>query len=69
MPRFEPYNHDQNAMVMINYQDQFHPSTFEHGVNYLIEHKSDLTVFHANYCKTSATTMRPVGWSMMQLFL
>ncbi|KKO03307.1 hypothetical protein LCGC14_0097200 [marine sediment metagenome] len=46
MPRFKPYNHDQNAMVVINYQDQLQPGTFEHAVHYLIEHKLDLSVFH-----------------------
>ncbi|BCB61389.1 hypothetical protein HaloA020_20900 [Halomonas sp. A020] len=35
MPRFKPYNYDQNAMVVINYQDQLQPSTFEHAVHYL----------------------------------
>ncbi|MCK0746342.1 hypothetical protein L1073_14550 [Chromohalobacter nigrandesensis] len=39
MLRFKPYNHDQNAMVVINYQDQLQPGTFEHAVHYLIEHK------------------------------
>ncbi|WP_442907869.1 transposase, partial [Halomonas sp. 156] len=49
MPRFKPYNHDQNAMVVINYQDQLQPGTFEHAVHYLIEHKLDLSVFHPKY--------------------
>ncbi|MDV6318710.1 hypothetical protein [Chromohalobacter sp. HP20-39] len=43
MPRFKPYNHDQSAMVVINYQDQLQPGTFEHAVHYLIEHKLDLS--------------------------
>ncbi|CAD5253361.1 transposase (fragment) [Halomonas sp. 59] len=49
MPRFKAYNHDQNAMVVINYQDQLQPGTFEHAVHYLIEHKLDLSVFHPKY--------------------
>ncbi|SFM57107.1 transposase, IS4 family [Marinobacter zhejiangensis] len=48
-PRFKPYNHDQNAMVVINYQDQLQPGTFEHAVHYLIEHKLDLSVFYPKY--------------------
>ena len=56
MPRFKPYNHDQNAMVVINYQDQLQPGTFEHAVHYLIEHKLDLSVFHPKY-RNDAT-----GW-------
>lgn len=49
MPRFKPYNYDQSAMVVINYQDQLQPGTFEHAVHYLIEHKLDLSVFHPKY--------------------
>jgi len=49
MPRFKAYNYDQNAMVVINYQDQLQPGTFEHAVHYLIEHKLDLSVFHPKY--------------------
>ncbi len=44
MPRFKAYNYDQNAMVVINYQDQLQPGAFEHAVHYLIEHKLDLSV-------------------------
>jgi len=49
MPRFKTYNYDQSAMVVINYQDQPQPGTFEHAVHYLIEHKLDLSVFHPKY--------------------
>ncbi len=49
MPRFKVYNYDQNAMVVINYQDQLQPGTFEHAVHYLIEHKLALSVFHPKY--------------------
>ncbi|MCD6436932.1 MAG: transposase [Halomonas sp.] len=49
MPRFKAYNYDHNAMVVINYQDQLQPGTFEHAVHYLIEHKLDLSVFHPQY--------------------
>ncbi|MCE7519162.1 hypothetical protein [Vreelandella titanicae] len=43
--RFRPYNPDQNTMVVINYQDQLQPGTFEHAVYCLIEHKLDLSFF------------------------
>ncbi|PVY70111.1 hypothetical protein C8D92_110142 [Tamilnaduibacter salinus] len=33
MPRFKPYNYDQDAMVVINYQDQIQPGTFEYAVH------------------------------------
>ena len=49
MPHFKHYNHDQDAMVVINYQEQLQPGTFEHAVHHLIEHKLDLSVFHPKY--------------------
>lgn len=44
MPRFKPYNYDQDAMVVINYRHQLPAGTFEYAVHYLIEHKLDLSV-------------------------
>ena len=49
MPRFKPYNYDQDAMVVINYRHQLQPGTFEYAVHYLIEHKLDLSVFYPKY--------------------
>ncbi len=49
MPRFKPYNYDQDAMVVINFREQLQPGTFEHAVHYLIDHKLDLSIFHPNY--------------------
>jgi transposase len=49
MPRFKPYNYDQDAMVVINYQEQLQPGTFEHAIHYLIEHRLDLSIFHPKY--------------------
>jgi hypothetical protein len=49
MPRFKPYDHNQNAMVVINFQDQIQPGTFEYALHYLVENKLDLSVFHPDY--------------------
>lgn len=49
MPNFKPYNYNQNAMVVINYQDQLQPGTFEYTLHYLIDHKLDLSVFYPKY--------------------
>ena len=49
MPKFIPYNHDQNAMVVINFRDQLQPGTFEHAIHYLIHEKLDLSVFDYAY--------------------
>ncbi len=52
MPCFKYYNYDQDAMV-VNYQEQLQPGTFEH--------KLDLSVFHPKYCNddTGSTAYDP----------
>ena len=49
MPKFVPYDYNQNAMVVINYQDQLQPGTFEHAIHFLIENKLDLSVFYPDF--------------------
>ncbi|MBV1904537.1 MAG: IS1182 family transposase [Pseudomonadales bacterium] len=49
MPNFKPYDHNQTSMVVINYQDQLQPGTFEHALHHLIENKLDLSVFYPKY--------------------
>ena len=49
MPKFIPYNHDQHAMVVINFRDQLQPGTFEYAVHYLIHEKLDLSIFDYAY--------------------
>ena len=49
MPRFIPYDYNQNVMVVVNYQDQLQPGTFEHAIHFLIENKLDLSVFYPDF--------------------
>lgn len=49
MPNFIPYDYRQDTMVVINFEDQILPGTFEYALHYLVENKLDLTVFHAAY--------------------
>ena len=49
MPKFIPYDHNQSAMVVINFEDQIQPGTFEYALHYLIEEKLDLSVFDPEY--------------------
>ena len=49
MPRFIPYNYHQDTMIVINFDDQILPGTFEHALHHLIEHKVDLSEFHKAY--------------------
>jgi len=53
-PRFIPYNIDQNAIVVIHYRDQLQPGTFEHAIQYLIEHNHS-----PNYSEELAYTILP----------
>ncbi|SMN01928.1 hypothetical protein SPONN_214 [uncultured Candidatus Thioglobus sp.] len=36
-------------MVVINFQEQIQPSTFEYAVHYLVDNKLDLSLFDAVY--------------------
>lgn len=54
MPRFIPYNQDQLGLIAINLADQLQPGTFEYALNYLVENKLDLSIFHSHY-KNDAT--------------
>ena len=49
MPKFIPYDPKQSKMVVISYADQLQPGTFEFAINHLIDHKLDLSIFHARY--------------------
>jgi len=49
MPNFIPYDYNQNSMVVINYQDQLQPGTFEYAIHHLITSKLDLTVFYPKF--------------------
>lgn len=49
MPKYLPYDYRQSSMVVINYEDQLQPGTFEYAVHYLIDNKIDLSVFHPEY--------------------
>ena len=49
MPKFKHYDYNQSAMVVINYEEQLQPGTFEHAIHYLIDNKLDLSVYYPNY--------------------
>jgi len=36
-------------MVVVNFQDQIQPGTFEYALHFLIEEKLDLSVFNSEY--------------------
>ncbi len=49
MPNFIPYDYSQSTMIVINFEDQLQPGTFEHAINYLVENKLDLSVYFSAY--------------------
>jgi hypothetical protein len=48
-PRFTEHNQGQSAFVTVNIDRQFVPGTFKHTLNYLVDNKLDLTIFHHKY--------------------
>ena len=49
MARYKDYNYKQAKMIPISFQDQIIPGTFEHTLNYLIDHELDLSPFDQRY--------------------
>ena len=46
MPKFVPYDYNQSSMVVINFEEQLQPGTFEHAIHHLIDEKLDLSIFY-----------------------
>ena len=49
MPNFKPYNYNQSAMVVIDFEEQIQLGTFEYTLHQLIDHHIDLSVFYDKY--------------------
>lgn len=49
MPNFKPYNHAQSSMIVINFEDQLQPGSFEHTLHQLLTDKLDLSMFYERY--------------------
>ena len=49
MPNFKPYDYNQSSMVVINYQEQLQPGTFEYAIHHLVDKKMDISLFYPNY--------------------
>lgn len=49
MPNFRKYDYNQSAMVVINFEEQIQPGTFEFTLHKLIDIHIDLSAFHKNY--------------------
>ena len=49
MPNYKPYDYSQTSMVVINFEEQILPNTFEFALHHLFSNKIDLSVFHSKY--------------------
>ena len=49
MPRYKNYDYDQCKLLPVSYAQQILPGTFEHTLDYLIDHELDLSIFDARY--------------------
>ena len=61
MARYKPVNIDQITMIPVDFKSQLSPGTFEFALDYLIEHKLNLSIFDHRYQndKTGATAYNP----------
>lgn len=49
MPNFKKYSYSQSAMVVINFEEQLQPGTFEFTLHKLIDNHIDLSAFYEKY--------------------
>lgn len=49
MARFIDYNPHQTVLLPVSFEQQILPGTFEHTLNYLVDNKLDLSIFHHKY--------------------
>lgn len=49
MPNFKKYNYSQSTMVVINFEEQLQPNTFEFTLHQLIDNHIDLSAFYDKY--------------------
>lgn len=52
MPNFKHYDYNQQTMVVISFEDQIQPGTFEHALHHLLSDRLDLSVFYSKYNNT-----------------
>lgn len=49
MANFKPYDYNQTSMVVINFEEQLQPNTFEYTLHHLISNRLDLSPFYDKY--------------------
>ena len=53
MPNFKKYNYDQDTMIVVNFEEQLQPNTFEYTLHKLIDNHIDLSAFYEKYSNDS----------------
>lgn len=61
MPRFKPYNYDQQVMLAIDFRRQIQPGTFEWAINHVVDKRLDMAVFDHRFAndETGAPAFDP----------
>lgn len=61
MARYKSYSYAQGKFIPVHFEKQIIPGTFEYSLNYLIDHKLDLSIFDERYRneETGATAYDP----------
>lgn len=49
MPNFKKYSYNQDAMIVVNFEQQLKPNTFEYTLHHLIENHINLSEFYDKY--------------------
>ena len=61
MARYKPVDRHLTKLLPVRFSEQILPGTFEYAVNWLVDHKIDLSVFDTGYCNddTGASAYDP----------
>ena len=59
MPKYMHYDYNQDSMVVINFEEQIQPGTFEYALHHLISDRLDLTPFDELYTNDGKACGRP----------
>ena len=49
MPNYKKYSYSQSAMIVVDFEEQLQPGTFEFTLHKLIDNHIDLSIFHEKY--------------------
>ncbi len=66
MPKYMHYDYNQDSMVVINFEEQIQPGTFEYALHHLISDRLDLTPFDELYTNDGKAGGRPAYDSALQ---